>query len=48
MAPKYDYNIDAYSAYNKPLAITHWLQNTKARREGGGGGWVRGSGGWGL
>ena len=44
VAPKYDYNIDAYSAYNKPLAITHWLQNTKARRGPAGGG---GGVGWG-
>eukprot|EP00961_Rhodomonas_salina_P080391 1081562-Rhodomonas_salina.1 len=29
IAPQYDYSIDNYVAYNKPLAITHWLQTTK-------------------
>ena len=29
LAPVYDMSIDAYSAYNKPLSITHWLQNAQ-------------------
>ena len=29
IAPQYDYSIDQYVAYNKPLSIAHWLQTTK-------------------
>ncbi|EKX44726.1 hypothetical protein GUITHDRAFT_109505 [Guillardia theta CCMP2712] len=29
IAPQYDYRIDSYVAYNKPLSITHWLQTTE-------------------
>jgi hypothetical protein len=32
IAPVYDYSIDRYTAYNKPLAITHWLQNTQVQQ----------------
>jgi len=33
IAPQYDYSIDNYVAYNKPLAITHWLQTTKVEED---------------
>ena len=28
---QYDYSIDNYVAYNKPLSITHWLQTTQVK-----------------
>ncbi|KAJ1485685.1 hypothetical protein T484DRAFT_1792792 [Baffinella frigidus] len=33
IAPEYDYSIDSYVAYNKPLAITHWLQTAKVTED---------------
>jgi hypothetical protein len=32
-APQYDYSIDNYVAYNKPLSITHWLQTTQVKED---------------
>ena len=33
LVPEYDYGIDSYVAYNKPLSITHWLQTTKVTED---------------
>ena len=33
IAPQYDYAIDQYVAYNKPLSITHWLQTTDVKED---------------
>jgi len=33
IAPQYDYRIDSYVAYNKPLSITHWLQTTEVKED---------------
>ena len=33
IAPQYDYSIDNYVAYNKPLSITHWLQTTDVKED---------------
>jgi hypothetical protein len=30
---QYDYGIDSYVAYNKPLSITHWLQTTQVKED---------------
>lgn len=33
VSPQYDFSKDSYVAYNKPLSITHWLQNAKPEED---------------